>query len=174
MSRWVEEEKHIPWVRGQHIWGHQSSRGQCLKWRVILGEKSGRWVIMISWGFHGGLWKTVWPLGSILQNRVPKLVLKKSYFYLHTILKSNNQVGGEGSAFEQQVEALPEEMISWLTPGLQQVFQAGRYYDSCQTLQSFPCICEQKTDKIAVVHFFLFPINWADGIFIVSLVLINP
>lgn len=82
----------------------QGSGGQCLKWRIILGDNSGRWNMMIGWDFSGELWKTVWPLGFIFQNRIPKLVLRKSYFYLHQSLKSNDQIGG--STLELQVEAM--------------------------------------------------------------------
>lgn len=65
----IEEEKHIP-VRGTAHVGLSScemhgSGGQCLKWRIILGDNSGRWTMMTGWDFSGELWKTVWPLGFI-------------------------------------------------------------------------------------------------------------
>lgn len=42
--------------------------------------------------------------GLYLLDRIPKLVLRKSYFYLHHSLKSNYQIGGR--TLELKVEAM--------------------------------------------------------------------
>lgn len=86
----VWEEEHIP-SQGRSTCGanklwEAGSDGQCLKWRIILGESSGRWIIMIGWVLVENFEKLhdLWPLSY---GTVSKLVLRKSCFYLHKILR---------------------------------------------------------------------------------------